>query len=493
MEPIAVVCIAKNEADDIAEWIAYHLAIGVKTILVYDNASTDETRDVVLAFSEKYDVRLIRWNLSSQDYQRRAYEDAAKRLSWEVSWVAFIDADEFIASDDPYKLLKFLDDFRIDVSQVCLNWATFGSSGYLERPDALVIEAYRSRAGVNSGINRHVKSVVRPTHIRSCVNPHVFDVVGKTVDVHQNDIQWSEADGVGLIEGKPIYEVAWVNHYWTKSKAQWLKKISRGYHDIADDRRGERDLIAFDRDCLEEHISLAMVADKVKEILHSTLNYKPDQNLRQRLWRNSDPFAAVDVEDYALDLQGWGSKHDFLLDSIEIVRPTLIIEIGVWKGGSTISMAQKLRDCHLDASIVSVDTWRGAWDHWLSDEWFAEMNFASGSSRIYKIFLSNVKKLDLQDYVIPLPLDSINACVTLKALGVSADIIHIDAGHDYVAVTNDLTAWWELLRPGGIVIGDDYDTGGGWPEVRKAFDDFIATHQTSGFEYFGNKCRFIKK
>lgn len=493
MSSIAAVCIVKNEADDIGEWIAFHIAIGIKTILIYDNASTDNTVNVVIAFSKKYDVRLVRWDLTSQDYQRQAYEDAIKRLLSEFDWIVFMDSDEFIASHDPRSSFKFLEDLRIDISQVCLNWATFGSSGHLKRPETLVIEAYRARAGIGAGINRHVKSIVRPTHVRSCINPHVFDVVGRTVDVHQNDIQWSQSDGIGLIDGEPIYDLTWINHYWTKSKVQWLKKISRGYHDVPDDRRGERDLIAFDQVCAEEDDSLVVMSDEVRKILSHMADFKPDQSLRRRLWRNADPFAAVDVRDYTVDLQGWGSNHGFLSDSIEKIMPKLIVEIGVWKGGSTISMAKKVRDLRLDALIVSVDTWLGAWDHWVSDEWFQEIGISNGYSRIYNTFISNVKKLRLEDYVVPLPLDSINACVVLKSLDLMVDIIHIDAGHDYAAVTNDLNAWWELLRPGGIIMGDNYDISGGWPEVRRGFDDFMATHATNNFEYRGNKCRFMKE
>ena len=41
-------------------------------------------------------------------------------------------------------------------------------------------------------------------------------------------------------------------------------------------------------------------------------------------------------------------------------------------------------------------------------------------------------------------------------------------------------------------IGDDYDTEGGWPEVRRAFDDFFGARGLTPFEHGGNKCRIQK-
>jgi len=71
------------------------------------------------------------------------------------------------------------------------------------------------------------------------------------------------------------------------------------------------------------------------------------------------------------------------------------------------------------------------------------------------------------------------------------DLIHLDAGHDYRSVTADLEAWWPLLRPGGILIGDDYNRDGARPEVRQAFDDFFG-RRSLGFVDTEAKCLIRK-
>ena len=90
--------------------------------------------------------------------------------------------------------------------------------------------------------------------------------------------------------------------------------------------------------------------------------------------------------------------------------------------------------------------------------------------------MANVLDLKLQSYIVPLPLDSVNAFHVLSMHKIRPDIIHIDAGHDYTSVTSDLRSWWPLLQDGGILVGDDYYTDGKWPEVQKGFDDFLAAN-----------------
>lgn len=38
----------------------------------------------------------------------------------------------------------------------------------------------------------------------------------------------------------------------------------------------------------------------------------------------------------------------------------------------------------------------------------------------------------------------------------SIDCVFIDGDHSYIAVKNDLEFWWKKIRPGGMMLGDDY-------------------------------------
>lgn len=210
--------------------------------------------------------------------------------------------------------------------------------------------------------------------------------------------------------------------------------------------------------------------------------------LKDRIWGGIDPL----VTDRPLvpDFQGWGSDHPYLTRAIDEVRPSVVVEVGVWKGGSVITMAERMRQSGLDGVVIAVDTWLGAWDHWLQPYWLPHLRFENGYPAIFHTFASNVLTRDLAGLVLPLPLDSVNAMVVLREHEVVADVVHVDGAHDYAAVTADLTAWWPLLRPGGVLIGDDYypskDT---WPEVCQAFQDFF---KTTEIEAVQGKC-YIRK
>jgi SAM-dependent methyltransferase len=217
------------------------------------------------------------------------------------------------------------------------------------------------------------------------------------------------------------------------------------------------------------------------------------RHVREKLWRGGDPFAGLQDGPGAVDEQGWNSHHPYLSEAIATQRPGVVVEVGVWKGRSTLFMANRMRDLGLDAVVIAVDTWLGAVDHWRDDALFRELNFDHGYPRLYDTFAANVVRHGLQDYVVPLPLDSVNARAVVSYFKVEADVVHIDAGHDYRSVATDLREWWGVLRPGGLFIGDDYhDDGVRWPRVRRAIDDFLARTPHAAFEHRDGKCRAVK-
>ena len=174
------------------------------------------------------------------------------------------------------------------------------------------------------------------------------------------------------------------------------------------------------------------------------------------------------------------------------MRPKIVVEMGVWKGASTLVMAKTMQDLDLDGVVIAVDTWLGAWDHWLDDAWFADLGIEVGRPKLQHKFMANVLSLDLQDLVVPLPLDSLNAVRVLAAHQLTADIVHLDGAHDYASVTADLNAWWPIIRAGGVLIGDDYNLNGVWPDVRRSFDEFLSINQVSRIETAPPKIRIWK-
>lgn len=195
------------------------------------------------------------------------------------------------------------------------------------------------------------------------------------------------------------------------------------------------------------------------------------KTLINKLWRGVDPYPSA--TDAPVDIQGWtGSNHHWLMETIRELKPQLIVEVGVWKGASVLHMAEELRRHSIAGVILAVDTWLGSFEHWVGDE---RLPLHNGRSMLYDTFMHNVVAAGLQDWIVPLPLDSVNAAMACRVLEVQPDMVHLDGAHDERSVATDLGMWWSLLRDGGVMIIDDYDASGAvWPSVRTVVDAFAA-------------------
>jgi predicted O-methyltransferase YrrM len=217
------------------------------------------------------------------------------------------------------------------------------------------------------------------------------------------------------------------------------------------------------------------------------------QSVLERLWRGHDPFAQFPRQLFAQDASGWNSDHRYLAEAIARYRPGIVVEIGVWKGGSVLTMARAMREARCEGVIVAVDTWLGSAEHWLDARMAEDLSPLHGYPQLYWKFMNNVLAEGLQDFVLPLPLDSNSAQAVLGALSLRPAVIHLDSAHDYTSVFLDLQRWWALLQPGGMMITDDYDASRlVWPDVARAVDDFRARVPHQEFAADPYKCRLVK-
>lgn len=183
------------------------------------------------------------------------------------------------------------------------------------------------------------------------------------------------------------------------------------------------------------------------------------------IWRHFTPSAARSAE-----VEGWNGRHPALARAAASVPNGIFVDVGVWKGQSSIFLAECLRDGGRDGCVISVDTFLGSTEFWIESPYMLARR--AGRPGIYEIFLDNVHYAGLSDYVVPLPKTSIAASKLLGFLGLRAGLIHIDASHEHDDVMADIEAYWPLLAAGGTMIGDDYDPA--WPGVVSAANLFSA-------------------
>jgi len=179
--------------------------------------------------------------------------------------------------------------------------------------------------------------------------------------------------------------------------------------------------------------------------------------VRQYLFGTHDPYLNPEPI-LPLNAHGWASHSVVFAEYINIIKPELIIEVGTWMGASARHMANLAIMQNPNVEVVCVDTFLGSEEHWRGGA-APMVIFENGRPNVYRQFLSNIIQTGLQNIITPFPIDSINAAVVIKRAQILADIIYIDAAHDYESVKLDLKNWLPILRPGGVLIGDDINYG----------------------------------
>ncbi len=221
---LSLVIIVKNEATYLLEWIEYHKLIGVEHFYIYDNESTDNTFNLLKPYIDRKEVSYI--HCPGQAMQMPAYNDAIARFGHNNFWMGFIDADEFIVLANNIKITHFLQNYE-NFSAIGINWKLFDSNGFDQEPlNGYVISNYtRTYKDDNTPVNRNFKSIVQPNKVKLCLNPH-FMWLKKGYIVNED----KEAITVPIAEQNRTNQIQ-INHYFSKSKQEYLKKIARGCAD----------------------------------------------------------------------------------------------------------------------------------------------------------------------------------------------------------------------------------------------------------------------
>lgn len=183
-----------------------------------------------------------------------------------------------------------------------------------------------------------------------------------------------------------------------------------------------------------------------------------------------------------------GAAREIFDKCIFKIRPRVVVEVGSFIGESAIRMARCIKNNGMDAAIVCVDTWYAGVDHWKGAREKIQPHF--GRPDLYYRFIANVINNRCQDVIIPLAMDSLGGARVLKWLGVSADLVYVDASHEAGDVFRDYEFYWEILRSGGGMLVDDLS--GHFPGVLHDFDAFLNYKNLKPSLIEGEKALLIK-
>lgn len=118
----------------------------------------------------------------------------------------------------------------------------------------------------------------------------------------------------------------------------------------------------------------------------------------------------------------------------------LVIDVGTFLGGSAETMLEAMSH---DGRLITVDTFKGS-----ADSLMAVPSY-------YMLRYARERLLRFGDRLVIMVSDS-RVCASVLPRS-CADLVFIDAGHDYKNVKADLDAWLPIVKPGGVIAGHDFD------------------------------------
>lgn len=219
---LAVVAIMKNNALYVKEWLDYHLLAGVDHFYIYDNGSTDNYDEVIKPYVDNGIVTSLKTNTWAMGIP--SYMETVKNFKFQCRYMAFIDQDEFIFPKSKSTIAEVVDEVsanRSNFASLGVNWVLFGSNGQ-EHADYSrgVLDRFSAR---DSKVNNHIKTVANPRMINFFLNPHYAVYFDGYFSLTEQGVPF-----FGPFNEARTADKISINHYYTKSKEEYMKKIEAG-------------------------------------------------------------------------------------------------------------------------------------------------------------------------------------------------------------------------------------------------------------------------
>ena len=136
-------------------------------------------------------------------------------------------------------------------------------------------------------------------------------------------------------------------------------------------------------------------------------------------------------------------------------KPVKVLECGVWTGDNATVLYENF-NCE----------WLYLMDKWY--EYYEHYHFPGMHQYAVKVF----EKFDNKPNVIIIRADTLTFPLFPKAY---FDYIYLDDNHSYEHVIQEITKYDAILKPGGVIGGDNYEIAG----VKKAVDQYYGEKRIS--------------
>jgi len=151
------------------------------------------------------------------------------------------------------------------------------------------------------------------------------------------------------------------------------------------------------------------------------------------------------------EIPGW-FIYKSLYDKMVETAPfnSTFVEVGAWFGKSTNYLAGKIKESKKNIHFTTVDTFKGT----PTEDLHLNIVDTFNGDIFYEfientVISNNYGKFDI------IKDESKNAATQFS--NQSIDYIMIDGGHSYTEVMDDIKIWYNKIKPGGVISGDDYN------------------------------------
>ena len=151
------------------------------------------------------------------------------------------------------------------------------------------------------------------------------------------------------------------------------------------------------------------------------------------------------------EIPGW-FIYKSLYDTMVETAPfnSTFVEVGAWFGKSTNYLAGKIKESKKNIHFTTIDTFKGTQTEDL------HLNIVDTfNGDIFYEFIDNT--IISNNYGTFDIIKDESKHASAQFANQSIDYIMIDGGHSYDEVMDDIKVWYNKVKPGGIISGDDYN------------------------------------
>jgi O-antigen biosynthesis protein len=185
----------------------------------------------------------------------------------------------------------------------------------------------------------------------------------------------------------------------------------------------------------------------------------------------AERYPIVTAKPEYLQLSAWTGHIPFAMLMVDLVRPSVFVELGTYFGVSYMAVCQAVKTLNVGTRCYAVDTWKGdAHTGPYADDVLATLR--TYHDRAYQSFSTLIQT-------------SFDEAVT-HFTPLSVDLLHIDGYHVYEAVRHDFETWKPMMSDRGVMLLHDtcehneehkFGVWRLWDELSREYPSFNFNHE----------------